>query len=526
MLSVVASASEPASETSTADAHCMGTGKSDMCARQKLVDATALLQGAVLVQRETEMEMGDEMQSGEEANDDQVQLPQAAKDDETLEQHSLEQADESEEDASDAEYAGGGLGEDEEEAGDEKGEEYDHRGVEFEMGECKTEEDDEEETEEEVDEAREQIGTVEDSGHKVTARWGRRRRRRRSDRRRWQIKARAAAAAAANRAKAAVEKAKKSANKLLDAAVEFMKSNEHLKKLLPSCLSNGEPDLKKCYPFPSKASVLQKVSAVKAGLAKIRAVFSAKDIASWAKIIGPLKCDKTASVKYPTKVKMSWPPGIEYNSKDICVRMTGLIKDRMKRMVEQFTPKAKEIYKAVANKLHPGTENLPQIQCKSTFAMYFGAGVSVSAGAKGAFSAGLVFGCDGKQFKVAPFWSWFAGLTSNSGASVETVLGFAARWKDFWGMAIVGGGSAGAGVSGGASLAATLPSFKWKKKTVTVSKQVASIKVTKEIRGVPCGVDFTPPRFATLDFSVSVGAEVFPMDVSAGIVETHEVSFD
>lgn len=284
-----------------------------------------------------------------------------------------------------------------------------------------------------------------------------------------------------------------------------------------------------CFPIPSTKSLANKVKALEKGWTKMREIFSKSELASWKKIVDVSTCSKTVPIKYPSGVKTSWPPKIRTKSKDICVGMKGLNMDVLSSIYKKWVAKAPEIYNAVAEEVSDSKEKIADgCNCKANFGVYFGAGVSAAAVAGGAISAGFIVGCDGCKFKFKPFWSWFAGVWSNVEADAGGILGYASKWDAFWGEALVNGASAGPNVvAANVGIGITLPKIKISTRSYKVEKKVCAfgecVKVSQRIGGVPNNVDFTPPKFATVDFAITAGASVLPIDVTSGFATTYEI---
>jgi len=332
----------------------------------------------------------------------------------------------------------------------------------------------------------------------------------------------------ANAAEDLKKKLTTEANKLLEDAVNELKSVENFQKLLPSCLQKGNVD--ECFPIPSDLS--DTVTALSKGWEKMKDLFSTSEIAEFLKVVDVSTCSKTVTVTYPSGVKTSWTPKVETKSQKICVGVKGLDMGAFKEIYKKWEARAPEIYNAVAGELsgnllekeeeeeevEGGAEEARRrrrrrkeeegttsgCDCKASFGVYFGAGASGSTGAGGAISAGAIVGCDGCKFKVKPYWSWYVGVYATLVyADYAGILGYVSNWDEFWGEQLGSEVSVG---NAGVAVGMTLPKIQIKTKSYTVDKKICSlgqcIEVSQKIGDLPSGVDFTVPKFTSVEFSV------------------------
>ena len=70
-------------------------------------------------------------------------------------------------------------------------------------------------------------------------------------------------------------------------------------------------------------------------------------------------------------------------------------------------------------------------------------------------------------------------MTTNVAVGIDGILGYSNTWSDFWGLAMVNGGSVGipgGAVGVGVSVGTTVPKIRFKKKTVKITKKACIMK--------------------------------------------------
>lgn len=331
-----------------------------------------------------------------------------------------------------------------------------------------------------------------------------------------------------NSAKKWIKSATKKAKSAVDSAIGKLKDESRTKGLLPSCMRDGK--LASCVNLGSSASKIQKNA-----LAAQKGLYSLKDCAAYASIksslksiVAGVKCTTKTTLKYPTGVKTSWTPSVTMSSQDICTNVGGLNTNALKGVVSTFSTCAAGMFNAAAAELGSLTGIASGCACEADFGIYFGATVSAAAGVSGSISTGIIAGCDGCNFKFKPWWSWFGGTTSNVAVDGGFMVGVALTWDSFWGQALVLAASAGPNVvAANVGVGLSLPSLGFKTSTQKIEKKVCvsgkCVTIKKSLGGVPSGVNYEASQVGTVDFAITGGVSIIPVDVTSGFAVCYAI---
>lgn len=332
-------------------------------------------------------------------------------------------------------------------------------------------------------------------------------------------------------AKKYIKKAKDGAEKAATSAINGLKAASRTQGFLPNCLKNGNiVDCVKDELSSSADWIKNRASALQTGLDNLMTCPAYSSLGkSFKDLVKDVKCTSTTSMTYPTGIKTDWEPAVTTASKKICTGIGGLNTDILKNLQSTFAQCAEDLYNGVATGISAANAAISaNCKCKADFGIYFGATISVAAGVSGSIATGFIVGCDGCNFKFKPWWSFFGGVTSNVAADAGLMVGVSSTWGAFWGQALVQAASAGPNVvAANVGVGISLPQLSIQTSTQEVSKKVCvsgqCITVKKSLGGVPSGITFTPPEFGTVDFAITGGVSILPVDASSGFATCYAI---
>lgn len=294
-----------------------------------------------------------------------------------------------------------------------------------------------------------------------------------------------------------------------------IKDPSTFKQLLPNCLKDAG-SVRDCQDIPSTSFISTRVNALWNAMNDLKDCFQSIEMTNLIKNIG---CSGSTPITYPTSVKMSWKPEVNTNTLNVCSGISGLNLDKLKSIAASARTCSKPIYNNISNAILSVTGS-GDCECRANFGIYFGAGVSAAAQYSAGLATGFIVGCDGCKFRFKGWWAWQAGLTSNLAVDAALLVGYAQTWDVFWGYAnavevSIGPNVIAANVGVGLTLPEVIIDYEDKKvdKTVCVSGQCASSSKTVN---APKDVSFAGPEFATIEFAVSAGIGILPVDATLG----------